>query len=187
MKAPLKARVLPPEGTHLARVINIVYIGTVKGQFGDNYKVRITWELPTETHVFKEGEAAKPFVVSREDTLSMHKKSNLRPLIEGILGVQLKDEEASAFDIDEILGKECLINVVYSEDGQYANVKGAFKVSKGMVCPPAINPIKVLSYDKFDNEFYEKLPTFIKDKMSKTPEYRAMKGEDVVVDSEIPF
>ncbi len=189
MKAPSKPRVLPPAGTHMARVINIIYLGTVKGSFGDSYKVRITWELPTETHVFKEGEEAKPFSISRETTLSMGQKSNLRPIVEGVLGVSLKDEEAYAFDIDEILGKECLLTVVYDEgeNGTYANVGTVTKLVKGMVCPPAVNPLKILSYEKFDEKYFETLPSFIKEKMAKTPEYKKLKGEDVVDESEIPF
>lgn len=189
MKAPSKPRTLPPEGTHVARVIGIIYLGTIKGSFGDNYKVRITWELPTETHVFKEGEEAKPFVVSKEMTLSMHSKSVLRPIVEGVLGVALKDEEAYAFDVDEILGKECLINIINEdkESGKYTEVKTTSKLLKGVTCPPAVNETKILSYDKWDEDYFKTLPNFIKDKMSKTPEYRKMKGEDVVDESEIPF
>jgi hypothetical protein len=189
MKAPSKPRVLPPAGTHLARVINIIYLGTVKGNFGESFKVRITWELPTETHVFKEGEEAKPFVVSREFGLAMGKKSHLRPIVEGVLGVALKDEEAYSFDVDEILGKECLLNISLedTESGTYANVNTASKLVKGMTCPPAVNPLKVLSYEKWDQKYYDALPGFLKEKMEKTPEFKKLKGEDVVNEDEIPF
>ena len=69
MKAPSPERVLAPAGTFPARVYNIVYLGTVKGEYKglptSSFRVRITWELPTKTHVFKEGESAKPFSVSK--------------------------------------------------------------------------------------------------------------------------
>lgn len=189
MKAPSKPRILPPAGTHMARVINIIYLGTVKGNFGESYKVRITWELPTETHVFKEEDGAKPFSVSREVSLSMGTKSNLRPIVEGIIGVSLKDEEAYAFDVDEILGKECLITIVYDEgeSGTYANVSTVTKLVKGMTCPQAVNSLKILSYEKFDEKYFETLPSFIKDKMKKTPEYKKYKGINDGDSDEIPF
>lgn len=189
MKAPSKPRALPPQGTHVARLINIIYLGTVKGQFGENYKVRLTWELPTETHVFKEGEAPRPFVISREVSLSMGSKSSLRPIVEGIIGVSLKDEEAYAFDIDDILGKECLVNITYdeSESGTYANVKTTSKILKGVVCPPAVNPLKILSYEKFDKEYFMSLPSFLKDKMEKTPEFKKLNGDTTVETEDVPF
>lgn len=188
MKAQSKPRILPPVGTHVARVIGIIYVGTVKGSFGDSFKVRITWELPTETHVFKEGEEAKPFVISREVSLSMGQRSSLRPIIEGIFG-GLKDDEAYAFDVDEIIGKECLINITHDETeaGTYANVGTVTKLVKGMTCPPAVNEPKILSYEKWDSEYYETLPGFLKDKISKTPEFKKLKGEDVVSEDEVPF
>ncbi len=61
-KAPNKPRILPPVGTFPARVYRIIYLGTIKGEFKgtptESYKVSISWELPTKTHVFKEGEPA---------------------------------------------------------------------------------------------------------------------------------
>ena len=186
MKIPLKPKVLAPEGTHVARVISIIEIGTEKTNFGDSKKVLITWELPTEVHKFKEEEGEKPFVVSSKYTLSLHKKSKLRPIVEGIL-TSLTDDEASNFDLDEILGKECLVNVEYSEDGQWANVKSTSKLIKGMVCPKAINPLKSLSFEKWSQEVYDSLYPSLKERIAKSPEYRKMNGEDVVNESEIPF
>ena len=45
---------------------------------------------------------------------------------------------------------------------------------KGMVCPPAINPVFVLSFDEWDVQKFESLPDFIKDKIKTSDEYKAM-------------
>lgn len=182
MKAPVQTRTLAPAGTFPARVYSIIYMGTIKGEYKgtptESYKVRISWELPTKTRVFKEGEPAKPFSVSKELTLSMGSKSSLRPLVEGMLGVSFTDDDAKSFDVDELLGKECLISIAHKEspNGKYVAINSTAQMPEGMTCPPAVNKQKILSYDRFDKEYFVTLPKFIQEKMEKTPEFIKMNG-----------
>lgn len=182
MKAPIVQRTLAPQGTFPARIYSIIYMGTVKGEYKgtptESYKVRISWELPTKTHVFKEGEQARPFSVSKEVTLSMGSKSSLRPLVEGILGISFTDDDAKSFDVDELLGKECLLSLSHKEspNGKYVAINSTAQLPEGMTCPPAVNPQKILGYDRFDKEYFSTLPKFIREKMEKTPEYIKMNG-----------
>lgn len=203
MKAPVQTRTLAPAGTFPARVYSIIYMGTIKGEYKgtptESYKVRISWELPTKTRVFKEGEPAKPFSVSKELTLSMGSKSSLRPLVEGMLGVSFTDDDAKSFDIDDLLGKECLLSLAHKEspNGKYVAINSTAQMPEGMTCPPAVNKPKILSYDRFDKEYFVTLPKFIQEKMEKTPEFIKMNGGHVQDDldmsgetidvSEIPF
>ena len=203
MKAPVQTRTLAPAGTFPARVYSIIYMGTIKGEYKgtptESYKVRISWELPTKTRVFKEGEPAKPFSVSKELTLSMGSKSSLRPLVEGMLGVSFTDDDAKSFDVDELLGKECLISIAHKEspNGKYVAINSTAQMPEGMTCPPAVNKPKILSYDRFDKEYFVTLPKFIQEKMEKTPEFIKMNGGHVQDDldmsgetiemSDVPF
>lgn len=203
MKAPVQTRTLAPAGTFPARVYSIIYMGTIKGEYKgtptESYKVRISWELPTKTRVFKEGEPAKPFSVSKELTLSMGSKSSLRPLVEGMLGVSFTDDDAKSFDVDELLGKECLISIAHKEspNGKYVAINSTAQLPEGMTCPPAVNKPKILSYDRFDKEYFVTLPKFIQEKMEKTPEFIKMNGGHVQDDldmsgetiemSDVPF
>ncbi len=203
MKAPkpIFNRILPPQGTHVARVINIIYLGT---QYNKKYDttspaLRITWELPNEKAVFKEGEQPKPFVISREVSHSMGKKSSLRPIVEGVIGVALTDAEAYAFDTDELLGKDCMLTVKHIKDGEetYANVTTVAPLMKGIMCPPPLNDIFVLSFEKWNQDRFDKLPEFIREKIEKSPEYHDLKSgkvdtrvsaEDQKIDpKDIPF
>lgn len=185
MKAPQKPKVLPPVGSFPARVYKIIYLGTVKGEYKgtptESYKVSVSWELPTKTHVFKEGEKAQPFTVSKLFTLSMGKKSSLRPVIEGMIGVSFLDEEAYAYDLDDTLGMSCLIGIAHKEtpDGKKVELKSFSQLPEGMSCPPPVNQPKILSYEKFDNEYFMTLPDWIKEIMEKTPEFKNMNGEKV--------
>ena len=67
-------RTLAPTGNHLARCVKMVHIGTaeetIQGKVKKLNKVKLYWELPDETHVFKEENGAEPFMVSKEYTLS---------------------------------------------------------------------------------------------------------------------
>ena len=64
---------------------------------------------------------------------------------------------------------------------------------KKMVVPEAINPVKKLTYENWNQEEFDKLPTFIQDKMKSSRQYVKKFGvqpelpADEVNESEIPF
>lgn len=197
MKAPSNKppRTLTPQGTFLARVVRIIYIGTIKesymGEEKEMPKIMITWELPTEKHVFREEDGPKPFTISKEYTHSMGKKSNLRPVTEAIIGASLLDEEAYNFDHDELLGKACQITIKHDEkeSGTWEKVTAVSPVLKGVDCPAQVNPSKVLSFDNWNEDLFESLPNFIKNKIVTSKEYIRMKGsgEKTINTDDIPF
>jgi hypothetical protein len=186
-----------PAGNHVARVYRIIQIGTiteqVEGKEKEMYKVSIGFELPNETKVFKEGQEAQPYVVSREYTFSMNEKANLRKMVEGMLGVSLTDEEAEGFDLTDILGRACLLNVVHKKSAtgnMYALIQGAAPIPKGMEVPAAVNPTLVLDYDNWSQEAFDSLSPFVKDKIMSSKEFRAKFAPapvDGVAPDDIPF
>ena len=198
LKAPeptFEKRPLTPKGSHIATCYGLVQIGTVpvvwQGQTKEMEKVRLTWELPEELHEFKEGEGKKPLVISQEYTHSMGSKSNLRPIVEGILGVALQDEEAYAFDLEELLGRSCILSIQHdktSKGNDFAFVQSASPLMKGMKAPAQINETSILTYEKWDEEKFNKLPSFITDKMKTSKQYKVLKGvEESINPDDIPF
>jgi len=173
---------LIPAGTYLARCYQMLEIGTVKENFQgkdkDQHKVRIGWELPLERKVFNEQNGEQCYVISKEYTLSMHEKSNLRKMLEAWRGQGFTEDQAKAFDITKLLGVACMINIIHkpSKDGtrQYSEIAGVIPVPKGTTVPPQENKTSVLSFDNFDMNLFEKLPDFIKEKIRTTPEYQTM-------------
>jgi hypothetical protein len=170
-----------PAGTYAARCYQMVHIGTVvenyMGTDKEMNKARIYWELPTETKAFKEGEEAKPYSVSKEFTLSMHEKSNLRKFLEGWRGKGFSEEEAKKFDITKLLGVSCLLSIVHktSKDGKvYANISSVSTLPKGMVCPPLVSEVFEFTYTPFSQEKFDKLPDWLKDKIKLSKEYREL-------------
>ena len=178
-KSTPQQRELIPQGSHLARCYSIVHIGTVQweylGEVKHTDKIRLTWELPNETKVFKEENGEQPFVISKEYTLSMHEKSNLRRDVESWLG-SLSEQGADDFDITELMGQPCMITIVHKDarnGNTYSNVGTVSQLLKGVECPPQYNENLEFNYgDSFDLNWLAKQPDFIKDMIESTPEYR---------------
>lgn len=176
---PKKTFTPVPAGTHIARLFSIIHIGTTgyeyMGEWKESYKVRLTFELPLKTKVFNEEKGEQPMVISEEYGLTMGSKSKLRKVVEGIIGTTLIDKEAYAFDIEDLLGEPCLIRVVHKTKGDktFANIESTSPLMEGQECPPQVNPDFVLSYADWNQEKFDSLPEFIKDKIRATGEYRA--------------
>lgn len=178
-----------PSGSHVARCYQVIHIGTIPEEYQGEHKhlnkVRIGFELPLEMREFNEGEEKKPMSISREFTLSLGDKSNLKKFVEGMCGEVPED-----FDVESLIGKECLITIVHkskSKGGQRADMTTASPLPKGMECPPAINKPKILNFDNFDHELFMSLPDFLKDKIRSSLEYKKLFSTDPVDKGDIPF
>ena len=176
-----KAFELTPVGTYIARCYSMVHVGTSKGEYQgkeiEQNKVRITWELPTEMRVYKEENGEQPISISREFTLSMSEKANLRKFLEGWRGRSFTAEEAKAFDISKLVGLPCTLSVIHktSQKGKaYAMVSAASTLMKGVECPPQINKSFVFSMQTFEQEKFDQLPDFLKDQVKESYEYKAL-------------
>src|SRR5574340_1136136 len=168
-----------PAGTYAARCYSMIHIGTVvddyMGESKELNKVRITWELPTEKKVFKEENGEQPYSVSKEFTLSMHEKANLRKFLESWRGKGFTEEEAKSFDVTKLLGKSCLISIIHKtskQGSQYAVISSCSTLPKGMTCPDQINPSFEFSWENFDQEKFDNLHDWLKDKMKNSNQYK---------------
>lgn len=178
-------RELIPAGNYIARCYQMIHIGTIQelimGEVKTLNKVRIGWELPEERRVFKTENGEQPFVISKEFTLSMHEKSNLRKTLASWRGKDFSEDEVKSFDITKLLGVPCMLNVIHKQGKRdpsksYEEIANVSPLPKGVKCPAQENPTLVLHYDNFDAEIFEKLPDFIKDKVKSSEEYKKMKN-----------
>lgn len=184
---------LVPAGTHVARLYQIIHIGTIPttymGEEREVDTIRLSFELPLETKVFKEGEGEKPYVMSQEYTLSMNEKANLRAVVEGLIGTALHDDEARAFDITDLLGKPCLINIQHkkSQAGrEYAKIASVSPLPKGQAAPPQVNPSYIFDWEHATEEDLTKFPDWIQAKMRSSKEYEE-KFRDGIDPDDVPF
>jgi len=170
--------VLAPQGSHVARVVNISHIGTLEKEIQGKAKmqdtVRVTFELCDEKQSFKEGEEEKPFVISKESTLSMFSLSFLRKLAEAITKTSIPDDVADSFDITELLGGECLLNVKHIKlpnGDTIARVADVTPLPKGMEAPKVFNTPKFFDVNTATMEEIGELPEFLRKKVYITPEF----------------
>jgi len=182
-------RELIPEGTHVARIYEYIHLGTQKGEWEGKelvqYKLRFSFEFPTEKRVFNEAKGEQPMSMSYDATLSFNEKANLRKLAEACFG-KMTDAEALNFDVDTLVGKACLVSVAHKppKDGiVYSYINGFMPLMKGLTVDEQINPSKVLTFEHWNDELFNSLPQFVKDKITSSPEYKTLKNEGMLVES----
>lgn len=197
-------RELIPAGNYVARCYQMIHIGTVTenylGEQKEMNKVRIGWELPTETKVFSEERGEEPLVISKEFTLSMNEKANLRKTLASWRGKDFSEEEARKFDVTVLIGKPCMLNIIHKPKATdpstiYAEIGSISPLPKGFACPEQINKTVLIEYDNFNFEAFETLPDFIKEKMKTSAEFKNLQApqeahsesEKGVGEDDLPF
>lgn len=171
-------------GNYIARCISMVHIGTIPDTFEGKEKflnkVRISFELPNELKEFKEGEGEKPYIVSKEFTLSLGEKANLRKALESWRGKAFTEEEAKGFDLEKLLGVACIVNVIHKtskSNKTYADIASITPLLKGTTCPPQVNETFVFSHENFDQQKFDELPEWLQKKVKLSKEYIAMENQ----------
>lgn len=169
-----------PAGTHVARCVGIIDLGTQKNEWQGQVKLQpqviVRWELPFEPIQTEDG--PKPHIVQRYYTNSLSEKANLRADLEAWRGKPFTTEELMRFDLMAVLGKPCTVTVVHNDKGK-AVVKGVGGLTKGTTCPPAFNPplaFWLTPPEDFKMEVFEKLPKGFQDQIMKSPEWAEVTG-----------
>lgn len=149
-----------PEGTHIARCVRVIDLGMQPGsqQYPEpRAKVLLAWEIPDEP-IKIDGEE-RPALIMARFTASLHKKSQLRALLESWRGRAFTDEELKGFSLKHILDVPCMVTVVHSEaNGRtYANVKSVAKMPKGVPAPARVTPLTWYEIEDGHNTVYHEL------------------------------
>lgn len=124
-----------PAGVHAAVCVDIVDLGELEVTYGGKtkrqHKIKIVWQIEELR------DDGKQFLLQKRYTLSLHEKAGLRKDLESWRGRQFTEEELRGFDVEVLLGKECMLSVFHNfKDGStYANVNAIMKLPKGMPAP----------------------------------------------------
>lgn len=187
---------LAPAGTHLAVCYRVIDLGTQTGSYmgkpKSQHKILVAWELPDEK--MKDG---RPFSIMQRYTWSMSEKARLRKDLESWRGVPFTDPDFGTFDIKNVLGKGCLLNVIHAESGDktYANIASISKMMKGQVAPEPTNEKLYLWIhpSRWDAATFAKLSPGMQTTITQSPEYAELaNGEHDIperddMEQEIPF
>jgi hypothetical protein len=102
--------------------------------FGPKWKIDIRWQT---ADLMSDG---RPYIVNKRYTLSLNEKATLRHDIESWRGKAFTEAEIEGFDVEKLIGSNCLLNVVHkqgSKGGTFANVVSVTPVMRNMT------PLKV--------------------------------------------
>lgn len=163
-----------PEGTHLAVCNMLVDIGI---QFSErfnnrNEKVIIGWELPDVKIDLSDGPHSRS--ITQTYTSSINEGSNLRNDLAAWRGRDFTKQELDAFNLRNILGTSCLINVVHKQSNgkTYANIQSVMALPKGMKPGQLSEPPVEFDFDLNPLTDIEKLPKWIQEQIKKSETYQ---------------
>jgi len=182
---------IAPQGTHTAICNMVVDMGKQETKsFGFKPQVYLRFEIPAEriTYTVDDVEKEGPLSIGNFYTASLNEKANLRLHLEGWRGRAFTGAELEGFDISQVLGKSCLLNITHNESNNktYANIKAIVSMPKGAPVMQAENPLVVYGPD--DLAGWGSLPEWLQKKITP-PESAAAAAKETAVefDDDIPF
>lgn len=147
-----------PTGAHIARCFAVIALGVQESTYGTSRKLLLMWEV-----LDAKRDDGEPHILSRQFTMSTHKKAALRNVIDSWRGKPLTDEQAKAYDVSKLLGQHAQLQVQHrdSPTGKtYANIAGVF--------PPPVHEIPkhtrediLFDAERPDPATYAKLPEWV--------------------------
>ena len=175
-----------PPGMHLARCYRVIDLGTqktvYKGEPKYQRKLMLSWEIHGMDENGKPMLMAdgRPFSVFKNYTFSWSEKANLRLDLQSWRGRPFTAEEVRRFDLKNILGAWCMLNVIERE-GQngntYSNVDGVTPVPsmiKQNGYPAPVNKNEIFNLSEPDMELYKTFSENLKTKIGNSPEWQKL-------------
>lgn len=119
-----------PQGLHQAVCVDVVDNGLVKGQYGEQEKCTVYWQIDEVNP-----KTNKRFIVTRRYTISLNDKAALTKDLNAWRGKPFTVQEKEGFDLEKLLGANCQLQIVHNpgDDGKvWANVQAIVPLAKGM-------------------------------------------------------
>lgn len=176
----------PKDGEYIAICYKLIDMGTHKNKHGNMQpSIRLAWELHGDS-IVGEGtgymDDGKPFSVDRVFNPylgSPSKATKFREFLEKWRGRPFTEEELKGFDLTNLLGAACRITLATStndEGKEYQNVVSASPMMKGVAKPQQVNPSFLFLLPprgEFDQAKFDKLPEFMRKRISESHEMNA--------------
>lgn len=166
-----------PAGTHIARAVHCISLGTqpAQGEFLATFKLMLAFEIPDEIVTNEMSKESRPMIVSKEYSLSLGKKANLRRDLESWRGREFTAEELKGFAVEAVLDKPCMLNVIHktsSTGNTYAVIAGISPLPKRVQCKPRVHDLlKFEVEDGTSCQQWAKIPEFVQAKIKQCEEW----------------
>ncbi len=185
-----------PSGSHLARCYRIIDLGTQKTEWAG--QVKLLQKVMFQFEVHSEDDEGNPLVTSKGEpmsisknyTLSLGDKSQLRADLEAWRSKEFTRDELKGFELKNVLGAWCMLTVTRAtgKDGKdYTNISGISPVPKAMKAslPEPHNEVGIFSISNPDMEMFDTFSDRIKQRIMDTPEWKSRNTTED--DTQIPF
>ena len=174
---------LIPAETYQGICYLVVDLGTQHITYGDietdKPRVIFGWEIP-ELRIEIERDGKKvdmPRVVSKEYTISLHKKSNLRPMLEKWRGKAFTPDEEKGFHLKNVLGANCMIQILHDTSKKtgepYHYVADITKLYRDIKPKKAENEYVYFNFDEHD-EIPDNVYEWLVKKIMNSYEYQEL-------------
>lgn len=184
-----------PSGMHLARCYRIIDLGTQKSEYMGQtkylHKVMLGWEIHGTDDSGKPLLMSdnRPFAIFKNYTLSWSEKANLRLDLQSWRGRPFTQEEMRKFDLKNVLGAFCMLNVIErpGKDGKtYTNVDGVTPVPaiiKQSGMPEGVNKLELFNMNEPDMAMFETFSDNLKAKIKASPEWQKLESKTYAKDA----
>jgi hypothetical protein len=169
--------VRPKPGNTVATCIRVIDIGTSENVYEGRVTSRrqsiIVWELPNQLD-----EKGLPLTVSKFYTASLGEKANLRKDLESWRGRKFTAKELEGFNVANIIGKPCLLNLIESEGEKGIRIKVMTVSSLPAEMPASPKPkhsTYIYDVENHDPEVWEQLSSKIQERISACDERKTQK------------
>ena len=166
-----------PSGVHKARRVKIIDLGTQRQEFSGEVswkrQVMLIWEIPGQDNMNGE-----PMTISKFYTLSLHEKSNLGADLTSWRGRAFTETEKQGFDISNLAGVPCMLNVVEGNNGK-ARISTIMPLAKGDEMAGQYNETVIFSLNEYQEgniESFNKLSDGIRRMVLRCKE---LEGNDI--------
>ncbi len=186
--------VLPPD-TYSATCYRIADVGTRETSYKDEppkkrRSIFIWWEIK-----HPKMEDGRPFSISKEYTMSLNENSNLHKDLKSWRGRSFTEEELGGFDIANILGVSCDLEIIHTSGGNM-KVLSVFKPDGGAKKTPTQNECELFELEEYVKEWkgestakskemcdmFADFPNFIQDMINESYEMKAVEQSSKVKD-----
>lgn len=154
-------------GTHTGICYLIADIGTQKtiyeGDEKEVHQIVFGWELPEELT-----DDGKPLSIIKTYTLSFNEKATLSKDYKA----WTKEPNPTKFNLSQLLAKGCNLNVGHTSGGN-AKVTGVSALKASETVPNLVVDPVIFDMRAPSNDALSRLPSFIKEKIVNSPEYKA--------------
>lgn len=160
-------------GVYTALSSMLIDLGFQKSVLDNNVrrKFMMVWTIVGEfIEVNKE---QLPRVMSKEYTLSLNEKSNLRKDLQAWRGQAFTEEELQGFNLITVMNKPCQLQIINEEKNgkTYNNISAIMAMPKGMTVEPLQETTVFITNNPETWNNWEKIPKWIKEKIKKSEGY----------------